>query len=206
MGGDATWALPTPMSPKPRARRDLFLTMPSCRLDRDGPEDTPAAARRWCSPDFELPRSNRAVAIIRLRRFHNVVLGRTISESGTTITMTGSLRIDGLAAFADPTSAAIGATCMPKRSPLRVSPAKLSASRTARTRQDSATAGTEGKVRVVDVPLDGRNSISRARDDHGRKIFGVASSRSVWVVVRLGRTIFWVARQQTAGPSPQPRP
>lgn len=139
---------------------------------------------------------------------HNVVLGRTISESGTTITMTGSLRIDGLGAFADPdVLAAIGATPYAEeiaaagQGPTQAVGVTFGASLPGKI--NSATGTIEdGNVSWI-VPLDGSqlDLATSATDDHGTaKIWGIASSAAlvglvVWCVLAAA-FITWVARQR----------
>ena len=139
---------------------------------------------------------------------HNVVLGRTISESGTTITMVGSLRVDGLTAFADPdVLAAIGATPYAEeiaaagQSPTQAVGITFRASMPGKI--NTATGTVEGRSVSWIVPLDGSqlDLATSAVDDHGTaKIWGVASSAAlvglvVWCAL-AGAFIFWVARQR----------
>ena len=139
---------------------------------------------------------------------HETTFNRTVAEGGTTIDLVGSLRIDGLAAFADPdVLAAIGATpyadqvAASHQGPnqavgvtLRVSlPGKLS----------SATGTISGNTVSWAVPLDGSqlDLATSALDDHGTaKIWGVAANAALialvaWCVLAAA-FIFWVARQR----------
>ncbi len=139
---------------------------------------------------------------------HNVVLGRTISDSGTTITMTGSLRIDGLAAFADPeVLAAIGATPYAEEIAAAGQGPTQAVGVTYRVSMpgkiNTATGTVEsGSVSWI-VPLDGSqlDLATSAVDDHGTaKVWGIASSAAlvglvVWCAL-AGAFIFWVARQR----------
>jgi hypothetical protein len=139
---------------------------------------------------------------------HNVVLGRTISESGTTITMTGSLRIDGLVAFADPdVLAAIGATPYAEeiaaagQGPTQAVGVTYRASLPGTI--NSATGIVEGGSVSWIVPLDGSqlDLATSATDDHGTaKIWGIASNAAliglvVWCALAAA-FIAWVVRQR----------
>ena len=139
---------------------------------------------------------------------HNVVLGRTISDSGTTITMVGSLRIDGLIAFADPdVLAAIGAIPYAEeiaaagQGPTQAVGVTFRASLPGKI--NSATGTIEGGNVSWVVPLDGSqlDLATSAVDDHGSaKIWGVASSAALvglvlWCVLAAA-FIAWVARQR----------
>jgi hypothetical protein len=139
---------------------------------------------------------------------HNVVLGRTISESGTTITMVGSLRIDGLVAFADPeVLAAIGATPYAEEIAAAGEGPSQAVGVTVRVslpgKINSATGTIDGGSVSWVVPLDGSqlDLATSATDDHGTaKIWGIASNVAliglvVWCVV-AGAFIAWVARQR----------
>jgi hypothetical protein len=139
---------------------------------------------------------------------HNVVLGRTICESGTTITMVGSLRIDGLVAFADPdVLAAIGATpyadeiAAAGQGPSQAVGVTVRASLPGKINTATGTV-EDGTVSWV-VPLDGSqlDLATSAVDDHSSaKIWGIASNVAligmvVWCAVAAA-FIAWVARQR----------
>jgi hypothetical protein len=139
---------------------------------------------------------------------HNVVLGRTISESGTTITMVGSLRIDGLGAFADPdVLAAVGATPYAEevvaagQGPTQAVVVTVRASLPGKI--NTATGTVEGGSVSWIVPLDGSqlDLATSATDDHGTaKIWGMASNVAliglvVWCAVAAA-FIAWVVRQR----------
>jgi hypothetical protein len=139
---------------------------------------------------------------------HNVVLGRTITDVGTKLTMVGSVRIDGLAAFADPdVLAAIGATPYAEevaaagQGPTQAVVVTVRASLPGTI--NSATGTVEdGGVSWI-VPLDGSqlDLATSAVDDHGTaKIWGIASNVAlillvVWCVIAAA-FITWVARQR----------
>ena len=139
---------------------------------------------------------------------HNVIVARKVERDNTTVTLTGSLRIDGLAAFADPdVLAAIGATPYAEEvvasnaSPTQAVGVTVRA--TLPGRINSAT-GTikDGSVSWT-VPLDGSqlDLATSALDDHGTaKIWGVAANVAlvallVWCVLTAA-FIAWVARQR----------
>jgi hypothetical protein len=139
---------------------------------------------------------------------HNVVLSRRIDEAGTTIDLVGSLRIDGLAAFADPdVLAAVGATPYAEeivaagQGPTQAVVVTMRA--TLPGKITSATGTVEdGSVSWI-VPLDGSqlDLSTRAIDDHGSaKIWGIASTAALiamvaWCVLAV-LFIVWVARQR----------
>ncbi|HEX3089075.1 MAG TPA: hypothetical protein VHQ23_10495 [Ilumatobacteraceae bacterium] len=139
---------------------------------------------------------------------HNVVIGRTISESGTSITMVGSLRIDGLAAFADPdVLAAIGATpyadeiAAAGQGPSQAVGVTVKASLPGKI--NSATGTVDGGSVSWIVPLDGSqlDLATNAIDDHStEKIWGIASNAAliglvIWCALAVA-FIVWVARQR----------
>jgi hypothetical protein len=139
---------------------------------------------------------------------HNVVVGRTISESGTSITLVGSLRIDGLAAFADPdVLAAIGATpyadeiAAAGQGPSQAVGVTVKASLPGKI--NSATGTVDGGSVSWIVPLDGSqlDLATNAVDDHStEKIWGIASSAAliglvIWCALAIA-FIVWVARQR----------
>ena len=139
---------------------------------------------------------------------HSVALSRRVDQDGTTVSLVGSLRIDGLTAFADPdVLAAVGATpyadqiAASNQGPsqavgvtVRVTvPGKLS----------SATGTISGSTVSWIVPLDGSqlDLATSALDNHGSaKVWGVAANAALialvaWCVLAAA-FIFWVARQR----------
>ena len=139
---------------------------------------------------------------------HNVVLGRTITDVGTTETIVGSLRIDGLAAFADPdVLAAVGATPYAEevaaagQGPTQAVVVTVRASLPGKI--NTATGTVEGARVSWVVPLDGSqlDLATSAVDDHGTaKIWGIVSSAAliafvIWCAVAAA-FIAWVARQR----------
>jgi hypothetical protein len=139
---------------------------------------------------------------------HDVVLGRKVERDGTTVTLTGSLRIDGLAAFADPdVLAAVGATPYAEEvvasnaSPTQAVGVIVKASMPGRINSASGTIA-DGSVSWT-VPLDGSqlDLATSALDDHGTaKIWGVVANVVLialiaWVVL-TGAFIAWVTRQR----------
>ena len=139
---------------------------------------------------------------------HGVVLSRGIDERGTIVSLTGSLRIDGLAAFADPdVLAAIGATPYAEQVAASSSSPNQAVGVTVRAelpgKITSATGTVEnGSVSWV-VPLDGSQVDlgTTATDDHGTaRIWGVASNVALialvgWCIVAAA-FIAWVVRQR----------
>ncbi len=140
---------------------------------------------------------------------HGVALARAVEEGGTTVSLVGSLRIDGLAAFADPdVLAAIGAT--PYAEQVAASSASptdavgVSVRATLPGKITSAT-GTvsDGSVSWI-VPLDGSqlDIATTSVDDHGTaRIWGIAAKVALialvgWCVVAAA-FIAWVIRQRT---------
>ncbi len=139
---------------------------------------------------------------------HGVALARAVDEGGTTVSLTGSLRIDGLAAFADPdVLAAIGATPYAEEvaaasiSPTQAVGVTVRAGLTGKINSATGTV-TDGSVSWV-VPLDGSqlDLATTAVDNHGTaKIWGVASSAALialaaWCVL-AAVFIAWVVRQR----------
>ena len=139
---------------------------------------------------------------------HGVVLSRGIDERGTIVSLTGSLRIDGLAAFADPdVLAAIGATPYAEQVAASNSSPNQAVGVTVRAelpgKITSATGTVEnGSVSWI-VPLDGSQVDlgTTATDDHGTaRIWGVASNVALialvgWCIVAAA-FIAWVVRQR----------
>lgn len=140
---------------------------------------------------------------------HGAALTRVVDDGGTTVLLTGSLRIDGLAAFADPdVLAAIGATPYAEQ----VAAANLSPNgavgvtvRATLPGKITSATGTvkDGSVSWI-VPLDGSqlDLTTTTVDDHGTaKIWGIAAKVALialvaWSVVAAA-FIAWVVRQRT---------
>ena len=139
---------------------------------------------------------------------HGVTLTRVLDDRGTTVSLAGSLRIDGLAAFADPdVLAAIGATPYADEvAASNISPTQA-VGVTVRARLPgritSATGAIEGGSVSWNVPLDGSQLDlgTTAVDDHGTaKIWGIAANVALialvaWCVVAAA-FIAWVVRQR----------
>jgi hypothetical protein len=139
---------------------------------------------------------------------HGVALSRTVAESGTTVSLVGSLRIDGLGAFADPeVLAAIGATPYAEEvAAASISPTQgvgVTVRATIPGKINSATGTvTDGTVSWI-VPLDGTqlDLATSAVDDHGSaKIWGIAANAALiglvaWCVLAAA-FIAWVMRQR----------
>lgn len=139
---------------------------------------------------------------------HNVTIGRAVREGGTTVSLAGSLRIDGMAAFADPdVLAAVGATPYAEevvasgQGPTQAVTVTVRASLPGRL--TSATGTVQGgKVSWI-VPLDGSqlDLTTSAVDDHGTaKIWGAASTVALialiaWCVIAVA-FIAWVVQQR----------
>ena len=139
---------------------------------------------------------------------HSVTLSRAISSSGTSITLGGSLRIDGLGAFADPdVLTAIGATPYAEEvaaSSLSPSDAiHVSVRATLPGKLTSTTGTVEGGSVSWLVPLDGSqlDMATSGVDDHSTaKIWGIASNAALiglvaWSVLATA-FIAWVVRQR----------
>ncbi|MGZ4671363.1 MAG: hypothetical protein ACXV8K_01750 [Ilumatobacteraceae bacterium] len=143
---------------------------------------------------------------------HNATFGRAVTQSGTTITFAGTLRIDGLGAFADPdVLAAVGATPYAEQVAATAASATAAVGVTIRAalpgKIKSAT-GTikDGAVSWI-VPLDGSqlDLSTTATDDHGTaRIWGVAANVALialitWCVLAAA-FVTWVvkARQRRA--------
>ena len=146
---------------------------------------------------------------------HGVVLTRSLDERGTTVSLSGSLRIDGLAAFADPdVLAAIGATPYAEQVAASSSSPNQAVGVTVRaTLPGKITSATgtvkDGSVSWI-VPLDGTqlDLATTAIDDHGTaRIWGLASNVALialigWCLVaaalhHLGRAPTPAAHQST---------
>lgn len=139
---------------------------------------------------------------------HTVTLTRVLDDRGTTVSLSGSLRIDGLAAFADPdVLAAIGAT--PYAEQVAASNTSPSQAVGVTVRADlpgkiTSRSGTikDGSVSWI-VPLDGTQLDlgTTAVDDHGSaKVWGIASSAALiamvaWCVLAAA-FIVWVVQQR----------
>jgi hypothetical protein len=139
---------------------------------------------------------------------HNVVVSRKVEEGGTTVSIKGSLRIDGLAAFADPdVLAAVGATPYAEQVVASTAGPNDAVHVTVEAhlpgKLTSAT-GTvaDGNVSWI-VPLDGSqlDMATTAADDHAtQKMWGIASNVTlivlvVWCVLAAA-FITWVVRQR----------
>jgi hypothetical protein len=139
---------------------------------------------------------------------HSVALSRAVGQDGTTVSLVGSLRIDGLSAFADPeVLAAIGATpyadqvAASSQGPSQAVGVTVRASMPGKIR--SAAGTISGNTVSWVVPLDGSqlDLATSALDDHGTaKIWGVASNAALialvaWCAVAAA-FIFWVASQR----------
>jgi hypothetical protein len=139
---------------------------------------------------------------------HGVTLGRTVATGGTTVSLAGTLRIDGLAAFADPdVLSAVGAT--PYAEQIDASSAGPSEAVGVTVRASlpgkitSATGTVKNGTASWIVPLDGSHFdlSTTAIDDHGTaRIWGVAASVALialiaWCAVAAA-FITWVVRQR----------
>jgi hypothetical protein len=139
---------------------------------------------------------------------HGVTLTRKIGSGGTTVSLTGTLRIDGLGAFADPdVLAAIGATPYAEEvAAANASPSdavRVTVQATLPGKITSAT-GTikDGTVSWL-VPLDGSqlDMATTGVDNHSTaKIWGIASNVALiglvaWCVLAVA-FIAWVVRQR----------
>jgi hypothetical protein len=139
---------------------------------------------------------------------HGATLTRAVDESGTTVSLRGSLRIDGLSAFADPdVLSAVGATpyadevVASGQSPTQAVVVTVRASLPGKVTSATGTI-KDGSVSWV-VPLDGTqvDLSTTAVDDHGTaKIWGIASKAAliamvVWCVLAAA-FIAWVVRQR----------
>ena len=139
---------------------------------------------------------------------HNVTLTRSVSDAGTTVSLAGSLRIDGMAAFADPdVLAAVGATPYAEevvasgQSPTQAVTVTVRASMPGKMTSATGTVA-EGKASWI-VPLDGSqlDVKTTAVDNHGTaKIWGIASTAALialiaWCVI-AGAFIVWVVQQR----------
>jgi len=139
---------------------------------------------------------------------HGATVTRVVRDDGTSVSLTGTLRIDGLAAFADPdVLAAVGATPYAEEV-VATNPSPSDAVRvTVRAalpgRITSATGTISGGSVSWIVPLDGSQLDlgSTAVDDHGTaKIWGVAANAAVialgvWCLLAV-LFISWVVRQR----------
>jgi hypothetical protein len=139
---------------------------------------------------------------------HAATLTRVVDDSETSVSLAGSLRIDGLAAFSDPdVLAKIGATPYAEQ----IAAANLSPNNavgvTVRATLPGKTTSAAGTVQGGSVswvvPLDGSqlDLATTAVDDHGTaKVWGVAAQIALialvaWCVVAAG-FIAWVVRQR----------
>jgi hypothetical protein len=137
-----------------------------------------------------------------------MAFARTVAGGSTTINLVGSLRIDGLAAFADPdVLAAVGATPYADQIAASSQGPSQAVGVTVRAtlpgKLSSATGTISGNTVSWIVPLDGSqlDLATSALDDHGSaKIWGVAANAALialvaWCVLAAA-FIFWVARQR----------
>ena len=148
---------------------------------------------------------------------HNVTLSRVVRDVGTTVSLTGSLRIDGMGAFADPdVLAAVGATPYAEeivasgQGPSQAVTVTLRATLPGKVTSSTGTMA-DGKVSWI-VPLDGSqlDLTTNAVDDHATaKIWGIASSAALiamiaWCVIAVG-FIAWVVQQRKRRAHHHPR-
>jgi hypothetical protein len=139
---------------------------------------------------------------------HNVEVTRQVDDGGTTVNIKGSLRIDGLAAFADPdVLAAVGATPYAEQVVASTAGPNDAVHVTVQAhlpgKLTSAT-GTvaDGTVSWL-VPLDGSqlDMTTTGADDHStQKMWGIASNAAliglvVWCLLAAA-FIAWVVRQR----------
>ena len=139
---------------------------------------------------------------------HSMTVGRVVAEGGTTISLNGSLRIDGLAAFADPdVLGAIGAT--PYAEQVAASSASPSEAVGVVVRAELPGKITSATGTVADgavswtVPLDGSqlDLTTNATDDHGTaRIWGIAANVALialiaWCVIAAA-FVTWVVKQR----------
>ncbi|MBK5332768.1 MAG: hypothetical protein JJD93_12400 [Ilumatobacteraceae bacterium] len=139
---------------------------------------------------------------------HNVTLSRVVRDVGTTVSLAGSLRIDGMAAFADPdVLAAVGATPYAEevvasgQGPTQAVTVTVRASVPGRITSATGTVA-DGKASWI-VPLDGSqlDLTTNGVDDHATaKIWGIASTAALialvaWCVIAAA-FIVWVVQQR----------
>ena len=138
---------------------------------------------------------------------HNVTLSRVVRDVGTTVLLAGSLRIDGMAAFADPdVLAAVGATPYAEevvasgQGPTQAVTVTVRAALPGKVTSTGTVA--DGKASWI-VPLDGSqlDLTTNAVDDHATaKVWGIASNVALialiaWCVIAAG-FIAWVVQQR----------
>ncbi|HSB86255.1 MAG TPA: hypothetical protein VLD86_08105 [Ilumatobacteraceae bacterium] len=163
--------------------------------------------------DHDFANPEEATALLRSINgsggpMHDVVVGRTVDDSGTTVTLAGTLRIDGLAAFADPeVLGAVGATPYAEQVDASSASPSEAVGITIRAVLPGKITSPNGEVKSGAVswlvPLDGSHVdlATTAVDDHGTaKIWGVAATVAlvalvVWCVVAAA-FIAWVVRQR----------
>jgi hypothetical protein len=139
---------------------------------------------------------------------HDVAVSRTVDDGGTTVNLTGSLRIDGLDAFADPdVLAAVGGTPYAEQivaataGPNDAVHVTVQAHLPGKVASATGVVG-DGSVSWV-VPLDGSqlDMTTTAADDHStQKMWGIASNAAlvalvVWCLLAAA-FITWVVRQR----------
>jgi hypothetical protein len=139
---------------------------------------------------------------------HGVTVTRVVNDDGTSVSLAGSLRIDGLAAFADPdVLGAIGATPYAEEvaasSPSPSDAVGVTVRASLPGKITSASGTVQGGSVSWIVPLDGSqlDLTTTAMDDHGTaKIWGIASNVALiglvaWCVIAAA-FIAWVVRQR----------
>jgi len=139
---------------------------------------------------------------------HGVTLSRVVSSTGTSVTLVGSLRIDGLGAFADPdVLTAIVATPYAEEVAASSSSPSDAVHVTMRATLPGKLTSTSGTVEGGSVswlvPLDGSqlDMATTGVDDHGKaKLWGIASNAAfialvAWCLIATA-FIAWVVRQR----------
>jgi hypothetical protein len=139
---------------------------------------------------------------------HGAAITRAINTNGTTVALTGSLRVDGLAAFADgdvlqliPTAPYADQVAAANLSPTQAVGITVRASLPGKIVAPSGTV-KDGSVSWL-VPLDGSpvDMTTTAVDDHSSgKIWGIAADVALGAMVLWSAAamafIVWVARQR----------
>ncbi|HEY0521733.1 MAG TPA: hypothetical protein VGC84_19735 [Ilumatobacteraceae bacterium] len=201
------------VSKAPGLAKDLrFDDAKSAGWTITGPTDTPGGGLQVeLTHDFANP--EEATALLQSINgsggpLHNVALSRSIDQSGTKVSLVGSLRVDGLAAFADPdVLSAVGATPYAEEivaageGPTQAVVLTFRASLPGKITSGTGTV-KDGTVSWV-VPIDGSqlDLATSAVDDHSTaKIWGVASTAALvallaWCLIAV-LFIVWVARQR----------
>jgi hypothetical protein len=163
------------------------------------------------SRDFATP--EEATALLRSINgsggpLHDATVTRTVDSNGTAWSLTGSLRIDGLAAFADPdVLGAIGATPYAEQvAAVSESPSQavgVTVQLDLPGKITTATGTVKDGTVTWSVPLDGTplDLATKAVDDHSTaRLWGIAANVALialiaWVVL-AALFIAWVARQR----------